>query len=154
MGKIQKKYYTSEYRNNGQERYEQFLNSLNLRKKNLKKILSIKSIVSWSEEADGFNLHISGNNPINNLKINLKDTDSKWIALDYNNNSKLDESDYYFYKNKDHNIFIPVTFFANRQLTSKKYFNILPKLYYFNIKNSNYLLKTKSCNSLKYSQKN
>ena len=128
LGKIQKKYYTSEYRNNGQERYEQFLNSLNLRKKNLKKILSIKSIVSWSEEADGFNLHISGNNPINNLKINLKDTDSKWIALDYNNNSKLDESDYYFYKNKDHNIFIPVTFFANRQLTSKKYFNILNNL--------------------------
>lgn len=128
LGKIQKKYYDSDYQNNGAEKYEKFLDSLNQRKKNLKKIFSIKPVTSWSDENDGFNLHISGNNPINNLKINLKNTDSEWIALDYNNNSKLDKSDYYFYKNEDDNISIPVTFFANRQLTSKKYFNILNNL--------------------------
>jgi hypothetical protein len=128
LGKIQKKYYENDYQNNGAEKYEKFLDSLILRKKNLQKILSTKSTVSWSEEDDGFYLHISGNNPINNLEINLQNIDSEWIALDYNNNSKLDKHDYYFYKNKDENIFIPATFFANRQLTSKKYYNILDNL--------------------------
>ena len=81
---------------------------------NLINLLKSNPNVSWQNNKNSFSIKIDGLLPVENLYIDFKNEQQKWIVLDLNNNNLVDDEDIYFYPDKDGKFFLDVKLFANR----------------------------------------
>ena len=101
-GFFQRKFYkgglTTEKQNN--ENFEQIFESLKMREEKILQAFYQKPNASWETNKNGFIIKVDQTLPLSKFTINFKNYNPKWIALDYNNNSILDNEDVYFKKKK------------------------------------------------------
>ena len=90
------------------------ISSLKDRNNNLINLLKSNPNVSWQNNKNSFSIKIDGLLPVENLYIDFKNEQPKWIVLDLNNNNLVDDEDIYFYPDKDGKFFLDVKLFANR----------------------------------------
>ena len=83
-------------------------------------MLEKKPEAFWNLNKNGFSIKIDGRLPISNLRLIFDKEYPKWIALDANNNSFLDDEDKIFYPDDNNNFILPITLFANRISVSKQ----------------------------------
>ena len=83
-------------------------------------MLEKKPEAFWNLNKNGFSIKIDGRLPISNLRLIFDKEYPKWIALDANNNSFLDDEDKIFYPEDNNNFILPITLFANRISVSKQ----------------------------------
>ena len=104
--------------------FNQLIESLKERKKKLIKILEKNVDSYWKKNQKGFEVIVDKSLPVTDILVKFDSKNPDWIILDYNNNKIIDESDVYFYPNKDKNFKLNLKLFANRILLSKeKLFN-------------------------------
>ena len=120
VGLIQKKYFQKLKKSDTNLGLNNLINDLKKREKTLINILEKKPDASWNLNKNGFSIKIDGVLPISNLRLIFDKEYPKWIALDINNNSLLDEQDKIFYPDDKNNFMLPITLFANRTTVSKQ----------------------------------
>ena len=155
IGLIQQKYYFKRKKFD----FNDLLINLKEREKTLIKFLEQRPKASWDLNDNGFSIKINGRLPVSNLKVIFDKKQPKWIAIDTNNNSLLDDEDKIFYNEDNKEFILPITLFANRTNISeqnlKVYRNSKLKIShtYFNFIVENDIKPIKVYGSNKYTNK-
>ena len=88
--------------------YEYYLNDL-------KKYLQSKPQGSWKKTEKGFEVAVSNNLPLSNLKLYFKEKKPEWVHIDLNGNNKKDKDEKKFEFNSfDDHYLIPYNFYSNK----------------------------------------
>jgi len=124
IGLIQQKYYAKFKISDLNLKFNNLIIDLKKREKTLINMLEKKPEAFWDLNKNGFSIKIDGRLPISNLRLIFDKEHPKWIALDANNNSFLDDEDKIFYPDDNNNFILPITLFANRISVSKQNFKI------------------------------
>ena len=96
---------------------------------NLKKFLHLKPSANWYKIDHGFEIYVNKEIPISNLKLNFSGEKPNWLAIDLNENKKIDLNEVKIYPGSDQKFVIPYRFYANRIVFSDKTIDLLkPKL--------------------------
>ena len=90
----------------------------------LMKMFNAEPQASWNIYGSNLNINIDGYLPLSSIEIFFEGVFPKWIAYDFNKNSKIDHNEKFF-TNDDGKVLVPITFYANRFLSAKKLYNLI-----------------------------
>ena len=108
----------------GKSLRQKFVQHLERHQDNIIKKLYSQPKSSWYENLDGFSIFVSGEMPISNLVISYKNNLPKWIAIDLNGNSIIDDNEIKINPNEDGNIIIPAKLYSNRIKVSQNTYEL------------------------------
>ena len=96
-----------------QEKKKEVVTKLTLHLKQIKNFLTTKPNANWHKSDSGFEIHVNGVLPVSGLNLFFNKEKPKWIALDINENKKVDKDEKKFYIDNE-NVLIPYRLYANR----------------------------------------
>jgi len=96
------------------ENKKQFIKKFKIHKENVKNSLNKKPEAGWYKTKNGFEIYVNGILPISDLKFFFNNEQTKWVALDINENGIVDKNEIKFNLKKDNYVIIPYEFYANR----------------------------------------
>ena len=99
--------------NISQEKKKKVDTKLSLHLKQIKNFLITEPKANWHKSDNGFQIHVNGVLPVSSLNLFFSKEKPKWIALDLNENNKVDKDEQKLYFDNE-NILIPYRLFANR----------------------------------------
>ena len=103
---------------------EKFLENFLLHLKNIRNFLATEPKAQWYENKNGFEVYVNGALPISNLNLFFKNEKPNWVALDLNENGKVDKNELKLELTDNENIKIPYRLYANRIPYSDKIINL------------------------------
>lgn len=98
----------------GKENFDNFFNSFIKREEKILEVFKKNPNGSWELEQNNFNIKVNQILPLSNIIVNFKNQQPKWIALDFNNNSILDNEDIVFKKKNNNSFYLDISLFSNR----------------------------------------
>ena len=116
FGSIQRTFFKGKgyYEKKGEENFDEFFNSFIKREEKILEVFKKDPNGSWESEENSFNIKVNQILPLSNFTVNFKNSQPKWIALDYNNNSILDNEDIVFKKKNNNSFYLDISLFSNR----------------------------------------
>ena len=93
---------------------KQFIKKFKIHKENVKSSLNKKPEAGWYKVKNGFEIYVNGILPISDLKIFFNNEQTKWVALDINENGIVDKNEIKFKLDRNNYITIPYELYANR----------------------------------------
>ena len=96
------------------ENKKQFIKKFKIHKENVKNSLNKKPEAGWYKTKNGFEIYVNGILPISDLKIFFNNEQTKWVALDINENGIVDKNEIKFKLDRNNYITIPYELYANR----------------------------------------
>lgn len=98
----------------GNDNFDNFFQSLAKREEKIIDAFKQEPNASWEINQNSFNIKVNQILPLSKFTIKFKNDNPKWIALDFNNNSILDDKDIFFKKKNNNSFFLDVSLFSNR----------------------------------------
>ena len=80
----------------------------------IKNFLITKPKANWYKNDNGFEIYINGRLPASDFNLFFENKGPSWVALDLNENGKVDANEYKFKLDDKKNITIPYRLYANR----------------------------------------
>ena len=96
------------------ENKKQFIKKFKIHKENVKNSLNKKPEAGWYKTKNGFEIYVNGILPISDLKFFFNNEQTKWVALDINENGIVDKNEIKFKLDRNNYITIPYELYANR----------------------------------------
>ena len=98
----------------GDDNFNNHFQSLKMREKEILEIYGKKPNGSWEIDQNSFYIKVDQILPLSKFTVKFKDDVPKWVALDFNNNSVLDDEDIFFRKKSKNSFFLDISLFSNR----------------------------------------
>ena len=93
---------------------EKFIKDYLLHLKKISNFLVTEPKAQWYKNDNGFEVYVNGTLPISDLNLSFNNIKPNWVALDLNENGKVDKNELKFEINSNENIKIPLRLYANR----------------------------------------